>query len=52
VLQPQPEDTTYEEIMRDESVFERMIARDPRYPRSGRVLPNEYIERRIYVWQK
>ena len=51
VIQSQPEDATYEEIMR-ELAFERMIERGLDDSRSGRVISNEDVERRIRTWQK
>ena len=51
VIQSQPEDATYEEIMR-ELAFERMVARGLEDSRSGRVIENEEMERRIRAWQK
>lgn len=51
VIQSQPEDATYEEILR-ELAFERMVERGLEDSRSGRVLSNEDIERRIRTWQK
>ena len=51
VIQSQPEDATYEEIMR-ELAFEKMIERGLSDSRSGRVVSNEEMERRIRTWQK
>ncbi|OGG48687.1 MAG: hypothetical protein A3F84_29505 [Candidatus Handelsmanbacteria bacterium RIFCSPLOWO2_12_FULL_64_10] len=51
VIQSQPEDATYEEIMR-ELAFERMVERGLEDSRSGRVISNEDMERRIRIWQK
>jgi predicted transcriptional regulator len=51
VIQSQPEDATYEEIMR-ELTFEKMIERGLADSRSGRVMSNEDMERRIRTWQK
>ena len=51
VIQSQPEDATYEEIMR-ELAFERMIERGLTDSRSARVISNEDMERRIRTWQK
>ncbi len=51
VVQSQPEDATYEEIMR-ELAFERMIERGLADSRSGRVISNDDMERRIRTWQK
>ncbi len=46
VIRSQPEDATYEEIMR-ELAFERMIERGLANSRSERVVSNEDMERRI-----
>lgn len=51
VIQAQPEDATYEEIMR-ELAFDRMIERGLLDSHSGRVISNEDMERRIRTWQK
>ncbi len=51
VIQSQPEDATYEEIMR-ELAFEKMIERGLADSRSGRVVSSEEMERRIRTWQK
>ena len=51
VIQSQPEDATYEEIMR-ELAFERMVARGLEDSRAGRVVSNEEMERRMRTWQK
>lgn len=51
IIQAQPEDATYEEIMR-ELAFERMIERGLADARSERVLSNEEMARRIRTWQK
>ncbi|MDV6342051.1 hypothetical protein R2103_09780 [Nitrosomonas sp. Is24] len=51
IIQSQPEDATYEEIMR-ELVFERMVARGLDDSRQGRVLSNSEMERQIRTWQK
>ena len=50
VIQSQPEDATYEEIMR-ELAFEKMVERGLADVRGGRVISNEEMERRIYAWQ-
>jgi len=50
VIQSQPEDATYEEIMR-ELAFERMVARGLEDSRAGRVVSNEEMERRMRTWQ-
>jgi predicted transcriptional regulator len=51
VIQSQPEDATYEEIMR-ELAFERMVVRGLDDSRAGRVISNEEMEKRIRSWQK
>ncbi len=51
VIQEQPEDATYEEIMR-ELAFHRMISRGLEDSRAGRVTPNDEMGRRIRTWQK
>lgn len=51
VIQSQPEDASYEEIMR-ELAFERMIERGLEDSREGRVISNEEMGRRIRTWQK
>lgn len=51
IIQEQPEDATYEEIMR-ELAFERMIERGLADSRNGRIITNEEIARRIHAWQK
>jgi predicted transcriptional regulator len=51
VIQEQPEDATYEEIMR-ELAFQRMIARGLEDSRGGRLIPNDEMGRRIQTWQK
>ena len=50
VIQSQPDDATYEEIMR-ELAFERMVARGHADSRADRVVSNEDMERRIRTWQ-
>ena len=49
VLETQPEDASYEEIMR-ELAFERMVARGMEDVRAGRVVRNDDMERRIKKW--
>jgi len=49
VLETQPEDASYEEIMR-ELAFERMVARGMEDARAGRVIENAEMERRIKQW--
>jgi hypothetical protein len=51
IIQSQPEDATYEEIMR-ELAFERMVARGLDDSRQERVLSNSEMERQIRTWQK
>jgi predicted transcriptional regulator len=51
VIQSQPDDATYEEIMR-ELAFERMIARGLEDSREGRVVSNDEMQRRIRSWPK
>jgi len=46
VVLAQPEDATYEEIVR-ELAFERMIERSMNDARSGRVISDEEMSRRI-----
>lgn len=50
VVLAQPEDATYEEIVR-ELAFERMIERGLNDARSGRVISDEEISHRIRTWQ-
>ncbi|MGB7533941.1 MAG: hypothetical protein WA977_13365 [Halobacteriota archaeon] len=51
IIQEQPEDATYEEIMR-ELAFERMVERGLADSRAGRVISNDEMARRIRTWQK
>lgn len=51
VIEEQPEDATYEEIMR-ELAFERMVARGLEDSRVGRVISNDDMHRRIQTWPK
>jgi predicted transcriptional regulator len=51
VIQSQPEDATYEEIMR-ELAFERMVVRGLDDSRRGQVVSNDEMERRIRTWLK
>jgi len=46
IIQEQQEDATYEEIMR-ELAFERMVERGLADSRTGRVVTNEEMDRRI-----
>ena len=51
IIQEQPEDATYEEIMR-KLAFERMVERGLADSRTRRVISNEEMARRIRPWQK
>ena len=51
VIQSQPDDASYEEIMR-ELAFERMIERGLEDSRKGRVIPNDEMGHRIRTGQK
>jgi len=51
VIQSQPEDATYEEVLR-ELAFEQMIARGLKDSREGKVVSNEEMRRRLNIWQK
>ena len=51
VIQSQPDDASYEEIMR-ELAFERMIERGLEDSRKGRVISNDEMGHRIRTWQK
>ncbi|WP_319548577.1 hypothetical protein [Desulfogranum marinum] len=51
VVLSQPEDATYDEIMR-ELAFERMIDHGLGDVRSGRVISNDDMARCIKLWQK
>ena len=51
IIQEQPEDATYEEIMR-ELAFNRMIERGLTDLRAEKVISNEEMARRIRTWQK
>ena len=51
IIREQPEDATYEEILR-ELAFERMVERGLADARTGRVIYNEEMARRIRGWQK
>ena len=50
VVLAQPEDATYEEIVR-ELAFERMVERGMNDVRSERVISDEEMSRRIRTWQ-
>lgn len=51
VVLSQPEDASYEEIMR-ELAFERMVDRGLVDVRAGRVISNDEMAGRIRTWQK
>ena len=51
VIECQPDDATYEEIMR-ELAFERMIERGLEDSREAKTISNEEMERSIKTWQK
>jgi predicted transcriptional regulator len=51
IIQEQPEDASYEEIMR-ELVFERMVERGLEDSRKGRIISDEEMEHRMRSWQK
>ena len=46
IIQSQPEDATYEEIMR-ELAFGRMVERGLQDSRNGRVISNDDMERQV-----
>ena len=51
VIQNQPEDASYEDIIR-ELIFAQMIARGLDDSRQGRTIANDEVEARIREWQK
>lgn len=51
IMASQPEDASYEEIMRELS-FEHMIERGMTDVRKGRVTSSQEMEHRIRTWQK
>ncbi len=51
VIESQPDDATYEEILR-ELTFECMVERGLADSRKGRVISNEEMEHRIRSWQR
>ncbi|MHC1728834.1 MAG: hypothetical protein AB9866_22995 [Syntrophobacteraceae bacterium] len=51
VIQEQPEDATYEEIMR-ELAFARMVAKGLEDSRADRIISNDDMRRRIRAWQR
>ena len=51
IIREQPEDASYEEIMR-ELVFERMVEKGLEDSRKGKIISNEEMEQRIRSWQR
>jgi len=51
IIQEQPADASYEEIMR-ELAFERMVEKGLEDSRKGKIFSNEEMEHRISSWQK
>jgi predicted transcriptional regulator len=51
VLQEQPDDSTYEELLK-ELAFVKMVERGLRDVDSGRVVSNDEVKRRIASWGK
>ena len=51
VIEAQPDDSTYDEILR-ELAFARMIDRGLEDSRAGRTVSNEEMARRIRTWQR
>jgi ribosomal protein S3AE len=51
IIQEQPADASYEEIMR-ELVFERMVEKGLEDSRKANVIGNEEMDRRIRSWQR
>ena len=51
VIDSQPDDATYEEILR-ELAFERMVERGLRDSREGRVISDREMGHRIGSWQE
>jgi predicted transcriptional regulator len=51
VIQTQPENALFEEIMR-ELCFDRMVARGLEDASVGRVVSNEEVRRRIDEWRR
>jgi len=51
LIEGQPDDATYEEIMRD-LAFARMVERGLADAREGRAVSNEDMGRRIRLWQR
>ena len=51
VLEAQPEDATYEEILR-EMAFDRMVEKGLADVRAGRTISDRELERRVEQWRK
>ncbi len=51
IIQEQPEDGTYEEILREQA-FQKMVERGLADSREGRVISNEEMSRRMEEWRK
>jgi predicted transcriptional regulator len=51
ILQDQPEDSTYDELLR-ELAFRRMVHRGLADSEAGRVVSNEEMLRQIQSWKK
>jgi len=51
VIQNQPEDATFEEILR-ELAFEQMIASGLKDSREGKTISNDEMKRRLSAWQR
>ena len=51
IIQEQPEDATYEEILR-ELAFHKMVERGLADSREGRVISNDEMSRRMDEWRK
>ena len=51
IIQEQPEDSTYDEILR-ELAFSRMVERGLEDSRAGKTISNEEMEHRIRTWGK
>ncbi|MCK9398311.1 MAG: hypothetical protein M0Q44_22340 [Methylobacter sp.] len=50
VVEAQPDDASYEEIMR-ELAFEKMVENGLEDSRKGRIISNEEMKHRIRAWQ-
>ncbi len=51
LIQNQPEDATYEEILR-ELAFEQMIAHGLQDSKEGKTISNDEMRHRMRAWQK